>query len=438
MFVVWARQLDQHIAQFADELVAQYGVKAETSYRSQGAFNRCYEVKVKGKFTTLFRFPILGKVAFRKEKVMDEVSIMKYVANHTSIPIPKLLRVSDSSWGPCIVMEFIEGELLSDSLKAPRDPAKLEILDPNINTQTLEKAYRSMAKILIELSKCQFTHIGGVTRDQSGHWCIGKRPLTLDMNQLVALANYPPDALPANAFSTATDYFVALARNHMTHLRTQRNDAVDNEFDCRRKYVARCLFLKIAENFCKAHNNGPFRLFCDDLRPSNVIVDADLNIRCVIDWEFCYAAPAEFTYCSPWWLLLAHPDDWEDSLDSFLAQYLPRHEMFLKVLQEYEDEETQRGALSESQRLSGGMALSMQNGDFWFCLAATSSFAFDDIYWRFIDARHFGEFVSIEDRTRLLSSEEQDSLENFVRSKMQQAEERTLDEHRTLDEILAS
>lgn len=295
-----------------------------------------------------------------------------------------------------------------------------------------------MASVLLELSKCQFSSIGGVCRDDSGRWLIGKRPLTLDSNQLASLANYPPNQLPSTTFSTACDYFVALARSHMTHLQTQRNDAVEDEADCRRKYVARCLFLKVAEMLTATHNNGPFRLFCDDLRPSNVIVDADLNIRSVIDWEFTYAAPAEFTYCSPWWLLLAHPDDWEDSLDSFLQQYLPRHRFFLEVLQGLEDEEIGRGALSESGRLSGEMALSMDNGNFWFCLAATSSFSFDEIYWQFIDSTHYGECATIEDRIALLGPEEQDSLDDFVQAKMQQTEQRTLDKHRTLDEILAS
>lgn len=438
LYIVWKRNLDSHIAQYADELAAEHGLKATTSYRSQGAFNLCYQVKIKERLSLIFRFPMLGRVAFPKEKVIDEVMVMKYVAKHTSIPIPRLIRVSDSSWGPCTVMECVEGELLSSSLKAAREPEELEVLDPNINTQTLKKAYRGMAKILIELSKCQFTHIGGVSRDESGNWHVSKRPMTMDTNQLVAAGNYPPSELPTDRFSTATDYFVALARNHLTHLRTQRNDAVDDAADCRRKYVARCLFLKIAKNFSKDHNNGPFRLFCDDLRPANVIVDADLNIRSVIDWEFCYAAPAEFTYCSPWWLLLAHPDNWDDSLDSFLAQYLPQHEIFLKVLQEFEDEEIQRGALSESERLSIGMARSMQTSDFWFCLAANSSFAFDDIYWRFIDPVYFGEFISLDDRIALLSTEEQDSLEDFVLFKMQQAEKRMFDEHRTIDEIPAA
>lgn len=444
MCVVWTRRLDQHITQHVDEVAEQSGlrapsdIKATTSFFAQGAFNRCYKVKINERLSIIFRFPILGKVAFPREKVIDEALIIKYIAKNTSIPTPKLIRVSDSSWGPYTVTEFVEGTLMSELLKAPREPGRLEILNPNINSRTLIKAYQGMGRILIELSKCQFSHIGGVCRDKSGQWCIGKRPLTLDTNQLVALANYPPNDLPANIFSTATDYFVVLARNHMTHLRTQRNDAVIDDADCRKKYVARCLFLKVAQNFSKVYNNGPFRLFCDDLRPSNVIVDSQLEVQCVIDWEFCYAAPAELTYCSPWWLLLAHPDDWEGDLDSFLTQYIPRHEIFLTVLQELEDREIQRDALSASERLSDRMALSVKNVDFWFCLAANSSFLFDDVYWRFIDSAYFGKFTSLEDRIGLLSAEERGSLETFVRSKMQQANERTLDEHRTLDEILAA
>ncbi|OAL34131.1 hypothetical protein AYO20_06586 [Fonsecaea nubica] len=222
------------------------------------------------------------------------------------------------------------------------------------------------------------------------------------MNQLVALANYPPVDLPTNTFATATDYFMALARTHMAHLRTQRNEAVENEADCRKKYVARCLFLKIAKSFPNVHDRGPFRLICDGLCPSNVIVDEKLNLRRVIGWEFTYAAPADFTYCSPWWLLLAHPDDWEGSLDDFMTQYLRRHAAFLQALKEAEDQGIRCGAPSESQRLSGEMARSLQNGTFWFCLAATSSFAFEDIYWRFIDSGFYGEFTCLEECIELL------------------------------------
>ena len=44
----------------------------------------------------------------------------------------------------------------------------------------------------------------------------------------------------------------------------------------------------------------------------------------------------------------------------------------------------------------------------------------------------------MEDRMELLSPEEQGNLEGFVRFEMEQTEERRLDKHRTLDDILGS
>ncbi|KAK2793256.1 hypothetical protein FQN52_001904 [Onygenales sp. PD_12] len=172
------------------------------------------------------------------------------------------------------------------------------------------------------------------------------------------------------------------------------------------------------------YNDGPFPLFSDDLRPSNIIVYSDLHLQSVIDWEFCYAAPVEFTCCSPWWLLLAHPDDWEDGFDDSLSHYMPRQVIFLSVLRGCEDEAAaaaQQGDDSHSHGhgvvslpLSELMERSMQDGTFWFCLAARCSFAFDDIYYKFTDKRYYGEFTSIEDRIALLSVDEQTELTGRV------------------------
>lgn len=155
-----------------------------------------------------------------------------------------------------------------------------------------------------------------------------------------------------------------------------------------------------------------------------------MNFNGVIDWKYCYAAPAELTYCPPWWLLLAHPDDWTSGdLGSFFGQYLPRCKLFLEALRNEENGMIQRSRISESERLSNKMAQSLEKGHFWFCLAATSSFGFDDIYWKFIDPLYYGDFSSVEDRLRLLSFDEQEGLEAFVELKMQQAKEPELDEH---------
>lgn len=75
-------------------------------------------------------------------------------------------------------------------------------------------------------------------------------------------------------------------------------------------------------------------------------------------------------------------------------------------------------ATLESLRLSEHMAQSLDNGNFWFYLTATYSFAFDDIYWRFIHPKYYGPFGSVEDLVKLLSIKEQEIMETFAGNKM--------------------
>ncbi|RMD39362.1 hypothetical protein DV735_g5755, partial [Chaetothyriales sp. CBS 134920] len=426
--LAWVQRLEKALPALIQDVGRKLGVEVEYEFLALGSFNCCYRLKG---LHSIIRFPILGKSAFRYEKTTDECLAMTYISRHTSIPIPKLLAAESCDFGPYMVLSLVDGTRLSDCLKAPSNPEDAILLRPDIDPALLSRAYRSMATVLLELSRCQFASIGAVGQDSSGSWCVTKRAVTLNMNQLVSCGNHPPKALPQHTFTTANEYFTALAQAHISHLQTQRNDAVDDEADCRKKYVARHLFLKIARDFSTEYNNGPFPLYCDDLRPGNVVVDpTDLSIRGVIDWEYCYAAPAELTYCPPAWLLLTHPDDWADGdLGTFVEQYIPRYRLFIEALRLEEDEMIDRGRISEGQRLSTKMARSLDNGHFWFCLAATSSFGFDDIYWKFIDPLYYGDFTTLEDRIRLLSLEEQNKLEGFVELKMRQADDHELDGH---------
>ena len=69
---------------------------------------------------------------------------------------------------------------------------------------------------------------------------------------------------------------------------------------------------------------GPFKLFCDP--PANVLAASNSNFSVVgaIDWECLYAAPAEFVYSLPSWLLLELPEYWPKVL-------MNRHESMRKV-----------------------------------------------------------------------------------------------------------
>ncbi|KAG9258665.1 phosphotransferase enzyme family protein [Emericellopsis atlantica] len=406
----------------------------EASRYTTGSYNIVCTVTFDDGSKAVVRFPIFGRSRLRKEKTNDELIAMDWVSRHTVLPIPRVLGSGLWACGPYTVISFVEGTLLSTHV---RDPSvQSPSLDPNVSTVELERAYRSMATVVLELSKLEFPIIGAIGFD-SGTWRVAKRPLTLNMNELVRVGNLPPGIFTEESFQNASDYFQELASHQLLHLRYQRNNAVKDEQDCRKKYIARCLFRRIAREM--PTKPRPFHLYCDDLRPSNVLVNdtgSDFEVTGVIDWEFTYVAPVEFTHVAPWWLLFESPEAWESDLRQFLARFKPRLELFLKCLRAIEDDQLQQGTLRGSQRLSEHMAPSMDNGRFWFCLAARKSFMFDDIYWQMIDEQYFGKFTTLESRLALLTQEERDGLDGFVQEKLKQAAEKTLDEHLTFDEVL--
>ena len=160
----------------AAKLVAKHrdGRVIMSTFYAKGSFNHCYRVQFEEGPDVIVRFPAMGRVSFRREKVEDEVSVMRFVAQHTSIPIPRVLGSGTCAVGPYVVMEFVEGKLLSKYLTVPAAGADTDVLNPDISDQILKKAYSFMAQILLELSKCQFSDIGSITQDELGTWSVSK------------------------------------------------------------------------------------------------------------------------------------------------------------------------------------------------------------------------------------------------------------------------
>ena len=147
-----------------------------------------------------------------------------------------------------------------------------------------------------------------------------------------------------------------------------------------------------------------------------------LQVSAVIDWQFAYAAPIQFTRAAPWWLLLHSPEAWEGNLGEFFdARYMPRFDTWLRALREVEKTMIGNGELHESQQLSGHMEQSLTNGWLWICIAARYSSMFDDVYWEFLDRVFFGALNSVDERVKLLTTEEQEELGDLYKLKMEQA-----------------
>ncbi|TQS33579.1 hypothetical protein Golomagni_06071 [Golovinomyces magnicellulatus] len=339
-----------------------------------------------------------------------------------------------------------------DVLCTPGDPDIVPILRDDISPDALKQLYRHIAEQMIHLSRPTFPRIGSL-RETEGAIEASGRPVTQNMNNMIQLANIPRAVLPEKDifYSTADEWYCALAKLHMVQLIFQRNDLVTSEEDCRNKYVARVIFRRLAEQGklssfgfqqdtwsaqsqrmqieCPAPSNSSgFRLWCDDLRPRSFLVDHESRIVSAIDWEFTYAAPTQFTLDPPWWLLLEMPEMWQDGIDEWSNVYEQRLETWLCSMEEAESRHETVSATD--LHLSKYMRESWTTGRFWLSYAARKSWAFDTIYWEYLDERFFPErdpdLPLWKSRLHLLSDREKDIMEDVVAQKMDEMKQRIL------------
>ncbi|KAL1896520.1 hypothetical protein Sste5346_004554 [Sporothrix stenoceras] len=457
LFQAWRKTLlEEDLQRAVAGLISKHQVRSqpiELCAPRKGAFNIYYRLRYAQKPDAIARFPIPAYFQYAKEKLDAEVAAMRHVADHTTIPVPFVLHHGTCEespvgqagpMGPFVVMEWVEntGELC-DVLNTPGLTLKDKpLLNPNIPEGTLSHLYGLMADVLLQLSQCTFGAIGALVETPDGTVRAGRRPMSLNMWHLGSLARVPHSVLPdvTTTYATAKDYYQALADMHLQQLSFQRNNAVDSAADARKKYIARQLFRKLAAEDRLAgcigteaaeHNKtGPFTLWCDDLRPANVLVNASDGvgepsaISAVIDWEFSYAAPVDFVQCPPWWLLLVAPEDWKGGLDDWVEHYKPRLDTFLRAMEDKGD---------AGRQLAGHMRQSWQTGHFWVVYAAQRTWAFDAIYWRFLDTKFYGPYPddgvapACEDaRIGELSSEQVSAMDAFVARKMREKEEARL------------
>ncbi|KAH6646918.1 hypothetical protein BKA67DRAFT_580918 [Truncatella angustata] len=388
----------------------------------KGSFNISLDVKRgdNGEHV-LIRFPAPGNIygPWRDEKVKNEVMVMKYLSENSNIPVPGvrcwgLTKDSPRQLGPFIIMDFVGGQDLSDLLQLPAENEKdAIILDPDIDETRLDIIYEQIASFMLELSRLEFPRIGAISKNATGQWSVTGRPLTYDMNEVVTLGGYLAEELVIKEpFDHSGAYFAARAQCLQAHLEAQRNIAGDDEDLARDEFVARRGFAKLIPEHGIIDDNGPFLLFCDDLRPTNMLVNPNtLRITAVLDWEFTNTMPSQYANDVPWWLLLKQPASWvcDGEIQEFLDLFIPRMEQFIRAVIRIE---AKSPPIAGQLRLSARMRDSWDSGRFWFNLASRSSFDFGEIFW---DALHKKDL-----RGGILDMATLAEKESFVKRKMDQ------------------
>ena len=175
--------------------------------------------------SALIRFSKPGHTTWRAEKVKNEVQIIEYLSQHTTIPLPQvhswgMTDESPKQLGSIIIMDFIDGIRLSTILKQPtKDDEEDVILDPGIDHKTLDIIYDQLADYVPQMSRFELSRIGALSKDLASHtWTVVGRPLTYNMNELATSTNFPIDQFPTQPFDRASDYFGAVAKEHLIHL----------------------------------------------------------------------------------------------------------------------------------------------------------------------------------------------------------------------------
>lgn len=420
----------------------------------RGGNNVCYRLEYDDRSSVALRIPIdRPGVKFADEKVMIEVATMRLVSEQTTIPVPKIYHFGAAAdnplgLGPFIIMDYVEHEsTMSDAMAdSSLAPGEDHVLDPNIEEEKLEFFYRQLANVLLQLSRLQFNRIGSLLQDETGHISVSGRPLIQNMSHLMQFTGTPDAVLPSSPYPDIKSWYAALADMHIAQFTFQHNDAILDEDDARDKFVARLLFRQLVyEDRLTSTADGQstrqpdIRLFSEDLRPSNVLLDKDLRIAGVIDWEYAYAAPTQFSEDPPWWLLLMKPDEWPGAYESWMQAYEPRLRTFLRIL---EDEEKKLGANKNGNgtKLNGSaptevclserMRKSWDDKTWMIGFAARNSWAFDLIFWRYLDPKYFGPNEAAGYRARLgrLTQKQREAMEDLVAVKMKEGRECKLKE----------
>ncbi|ODA83167.1 hypothetical protein RJ55_01678 [Drechmeria coniospora] len=296
--------------------------------------------------------------------------------SNTTIPIPKVFGsgVADGDFdglGPYIVMEYVHGLSLDDLILENDEEWALRKDCP---AETIEKVYRQIACIYLQLFQHSFPKIGSLSAvDSDGvapEWRLASGPLTFKMNEVERMGGVRIGASDG-PFDQTIDYFQTLVDQSLSHLLHNPHAGRDEQEIQADRHSIDTLG-SLARHFSSKGNvENQYRLFCDDLRFGNILVDESYQIVAVLDWEFCYVAPQSFLCSPPSWLIGTEPFEWKDD---DVAYFTEKVGLFLSLLGEEEEKRDEN-----DHRLSHLMRDSMRDGTFWFNLAIRESFPLSDI-----------------------------------------------------------
>ncbi|KKK15094.1 hypothetical protein AOCH_005603 [Aspergillus ochraceoroseus] len=233
-------------------------------------------------------------------------------------------------------------------------------LENQSNAELRANFFRSLSKILLSISRIPLPRIGSFIIDKNGYLLLANRPLSMEI-QMLENEGIPTDIARDATYSTVESYTADLLYIHDSRLRSQPN-AVNDVSDCSIQMATLTAMRAVLPGFfSREFRRGPFILTLTDLHESNIFVDQNWNITCLVDLEWACSRPIEMVE-PPYWLTGKGVDQIDaDEYD------IPRREL-TDIIAAEEAAHTDK----EIPRLSKVLDHTWATGTFWVTLALSS------------------------------------------------------------------
>ncbi|KAM3452330.1 hypothetical protein MY3296_004621 [Beauveria thailandica] len=312
---------DKYIASLKHTAVAALasrynnGKNCRVFNRLNGSFNVCFFVEFTECGTRwAVRVPIEPRLHKPWEKLQSEAATLKYVYANTKIPVPALHAVGndavltddETARQMFLISDLIPGNPLTDD--------RLEQL-AEADDATQRRFFLQLIGYLQELRDLEFPAIGSLMPATENKPALGNilsfsaDKYQLDQPSCTSAKEYMSsqyDLLVRHVAEPAPDFSVADFRYELFALHTLREPF---------------------REFFQSHGEpGSFVLHHPDLQPCNILVDEELRITGIIDWEFAHTIPSQL-FTPPLWVIYPKQNFRQLSL-TFVKTLLsqPKHE----------------------------------------------------------------------------------------------------------------
>ncbi|KAI1959267.1 hypothetical protein LOZ58_004538 [Ophidiomyces ophidiicola] len=378
-----------------------------------GSFNVCIPVTVDSKNwrwkrqhgnRLMFRLPLPYRVAesfhpgSADEKVRCEAATYSFFQQHcTDVSLPQLYGFglttgetsrlalqTDEGRLSYMLLEYIEdttGEMLSATWKDKQNDAELRA-----------NLFRGISRILLSITQIKLPKIGSFTMDNNGYISLTNRLLTYQMLE-AENESIPTDIPRDRTYSTVESYTLDMLNFHDNRILHQPN-AINDLSDYSYQTAALTTMRTILPLFLDQNTRyGPFVLCFGDFNQSNIFVDKNWNITCLLDLEWMFSQPIDLVRL-PTWLSnqaldeLAHEPEHFIAIRKELVDILADEEKKRHAISSQEGtSEIPEKAPSSSLLLSTDLSSCWDTGAFWYSLALHNPTALFSVFYERIQPK---------------------------------------------------